>query len=192
MPYPKDHKQRTRQAIVESACRLFRARGFEATSIEDIMVGCALTRGAFYAHFRSKAQLYQESMGHSAPQGGPWLDQLLAGPAGGEGPATPWSFLATDVASKQPEVRRAYAQALLHLREQLQRQVDPARDSDSAALASAAMIVGALAIGMSVDDPALRDSLADACRARARQLLEAQPEDKGGAEPSFFWSVATA
>src|SRR5437762_2709596 len=62
MPHPKDRKQRTRQRILDAAARLFRARGFDAIAIEDVMRECRLTRGGFYAHFRSKAQLYQEAV----------------------------------------------------------------------------------------------------------------------------------
>jgi TetR/AcrR family transcriptional regulator, transcriptional repressor for nem operon len=189
MPYPKDHKARTRQTILDCAHRLFSAHGFEATSIEEIMQASQLTRGAFYAHFKSKAALYREAMGGVSPAGRAWLDRLLEGhaPAAGGGTA-PWTFLAADVASKRPEVRAAYAQALIQLSEQLRRHGAPALTAgDSATLASTAMFVGALAIALSVDDVHFKNSLADACRDRARQLLE-QPVPP--VEPSFLWAVS--
>ena len=64
MRYDPQHKRRTRQRILESAARLFTARGFDAVSIEDVMRDCGLTRGGFYAHFASKAALYREATGH--------------------------------------------------------------------------------------------------------------------------------
>ncbi|HLF23676.1 MAG TPA: TetR family transcriptional regulator, partial [Burkholderiales bacterium] len=69
MRYSIGHKRKTRQKILASACRLFAAKGLAATSIEDIMRDCALTRGAFYAHFESKGQLYRDAIGHVASLG---------------------------------------------------------------------------------------------------------------------------
>ena len=62
MAHPKHRKQLTRQRILSAAARLFVARGFSATTIDDVMHECGLTRGGFYAHFRSKAQLHQEAL----------------------------------------------------------------------------------------------------------------------------------
>jgi TetR/AcrR family transcriptional regulator, transcriptional repressor for nem operon len=58
MPYTAEHKQRTRERIVESARILFNRRGFEQVSIDDIMKEAGLTRGGFYKHFTSKDELY--------------------------------------------------------------------------------------------------------------------------------------
>ena len=41
------HRQQTRKKIVESARRLFNRHGFDAVSIDGIMAGAGLTRGAF-------------------------------------------------------------------------------------------------------------------------------------------------
>jgi AcrR family transcriptional regulator len=45
---------------VESARRLFAARGFAATSLEDILQAVGMTRGALYHHFEGKAALFRE------------------------------------------------------------------------------------------------------------------------------------
>ncbi|HJQ61135.1 MAG TPA: helix-turn-helix domain-containing protein [Vineibacter sp.] len=62
MPLSAAHKARTRAAILEAAARLFRRHGYEATGIDDIMAEAGLTRGGFYAHFRSKEALFAEVM----------------------------------------------------------------------------------------------------------------------------------
>lgn len=62
MAHPKHRKQHTRQRILSAAARLFAARGFSATTIDEVMHDCGLTRGGFYAHFRSKAQLHHEAL----------------------------------------------------------------------------------------------------------------------------------
>jgi TetR/AcrR family transcriptional repressor of nem operon len=63
MRYRPDHKQRTRQRILDGARRQFAANGYAAVSIDEIMRDCGLTRGGFYAHFQSKAALYREALG---------------------------------------------------------------------------------------------------------------------------------
>lgn len=62
MRYTAEHKEQSRRRIVESARRLFRSRGFDAVSIDEIMNRADLTRGAFYAHFDSKDDLVRETL----------------------------------------------------------------------------------------------------------------------------------
>lgn len=55
------HQQRTeatRRALLEAARRIFARDGFEASRIEDIASATGHTRGAFYAHFSSKEDLF--------------------------------------------------------------------------------------------------------------------------------------
>jgi AcrR family transcriptional regulator len=55
------HQQRTeatRRALLEAALRIFARDGFEASRIEDIAGATGHTRGAFYAHFNSKEDLF--------------------------------------------------------------------------------------------------------------------------------------
>lgn len=46
--------QRTRTALVDSALRLFEREGFDRTTLQQIVDGAGLTKGAFYHHFQSK------------------------------------------------------------------------------------------------------------------------------------------
>jgi AcrR family transcriptional regulator len=55
------HQQRTdatRKALIQSARRIFARDGFEAARIEEIAASTGHTRGAFYAHFDSKEELF--------------------------------------------------------------------------------------------------------------------------------------
>src|SRR5271169_1412570 len=55
------HQQRTeatRRALLEAAHKIFARDGFEASRIEDIAGATGHTRGAFYAHFNSKEDLF--------------------------------------------------------------------------------------------------------------------------------------
>lgn len=61
MPYPKDHKRKTRQRIVEAARILFNRHGYDRVSIDQIMAQANLTRGGYYAHFSNKEELFAEA-----------------------------------------------------------------------------------------------------------------------------------
>jgi AcrR family transcriptional regulator len=57
MRYSKDHKQATRQRIVEAAGRRFKQDGINGAGVATLMSDAGLTNGAFYAHFASKEDL---------------------------------------------------------------------------------------------------------------------------------------
>src|SRR5260370_37052577 len=84
MPQTLARKPRTRAEILDHAARLFRLRGHAGTNIDDIMLAAGLTRGAFYADFTSKGDLFAEAVraGHGL------LGRLRAGepPPGAQAP----------------------------------------------------------------------------------------------------------
>src|SRR6185369_5697142 len=63
MPPSPGHTARVRAEILQHAARLFRLRGYTGTNIDDVMRAAGLTRGGFYAHFRSKDALFAEVIG---------------------------------------------------------------------------------------------------------------------------------
>lgn len=52
-----ESKERTRQRLLAEAQRLFRERGYAATSLEQIAEAADVTKGAIYGHFASKEDL---------------------------------------------------------------------------------------------------------------------------------------
>ena len=57
MRYSKDHKQATRQRVLEAAGRRFKQDGIDGAGVAAVMADAGLTNGAFYAHFTSKEDL---------------------------------------------------------------------------------------------------------------------------------------
>lgn len=51
----KDH-------LIDQAIALFRAKGYSATSIDEIVRACGITKGSLYYHFRSKEELALAAM----------------------------------------------------------------------------------------------------------------------------------
>src|SRR5262245_14633708 len=68
MPWPKEHKSRTRRTIVAAASTAFRAEGISGVRVGDVMTRAGLTHGGFYAHFDSKADLLREALDYAAEQ----------------------------------------------------------------------------------------------------------------------------
>lgn len=54
----KEQQARTRATLVESATRVFADKGLHGASIDDIAAAAGFTKGAFYANFKSKEELF--------------------------------------------------------------------------------------------------------------------------------------
>lgn len=61
-------KEESRIRILNVASRLFRSQGYKATGIDQIMKDAGLTAGAFYAHFKSKDDLFEHTLEYSLRQ----------------------------------------------------------------------------------------------------------------------------
>ena len=65
MRYGPDHKSKTRQRIVKSASRQFRAHGLSGPGVARVMRSSGLTVGGFYKHFRTRDDLVTEAVEES-------------------------------------------------------------------------------------------------------------------------------
>ena len=58
------HKSKT--VFLDAALQVIRAKGYEATSIDDICAQAGLKKGSFFHHFKSKEELALAAAGHFA------------------------------------------------------------------------------------------------------------------------------
>lgn len=58
-------KIESKQRILNVASRLFKKNGYAATGIDAIMAEAGLTAGGFYAHFKSKTDLLEQTLEHA-------------------------------------------------------------------------------------------------------------------------------
>ncbi|MEW2578287.1 TetR/AcrR family transcriptional regulator [Streptomyces syringium] len=72
-------------AALQSAVELFWQRGYEATSMADLVAHLGIARASLYATFGSKRELYAKAMERYAEQHGPRILEELSQP----GPALP-------------------------------------------------------------------------------------------------------
>ena len=194
MPIAASRKARTRQEILDHAARLFRLRGYEATTIDDVMLAAGLTRGAFYAHFGSKDALFAEVLRNSHGllrllrsrdgidpralnrQAALVLDDYLNKENIGEvSVGCTLAALPGDVGRAPLPARLAYANAGYGLMEELGRGRPRPRRLDANATAAAVLCVGAIGMARAVGDRRLSDWLLRCARRAAATLLDASP-----------------
>ncbi|HBI04583.1 MAG TPA: hypothetical protein DDY49_11205 [Paenibacillaceae bacterium] len=54
--------EKTKSLMKDVAYKLFAEKGYSATSIDDITKGAGYTKGAFYAHFNNKEEIFLQIM----------------------------------------------------------------------------------------------------------------------------------
>jgi TetR/AcrR family transcriptional repressor of nem operon len=187
MPPSPGHSARVRAEIFQHAARLFRLRGYAGTNIDDIMLAAGLTRGAFYAHFKSKDDLFAEVVG----AGHGLLARMRAGDAkvGAvlDGYLAKEAFTATlrdctlaalagDVARAPLPAQLAYANVLYGLIAAMTQSRGRRLDAD--ATAAAILAVGGLSLAQASGDRRLSDWLLRCARRAARALLAPKPKKK--------------
>ncbi|MBB3143423.1 TetR/AcrR family transcriptional regulator [Halomonas organivorans] len=170
MPWSADQKPRTRRQILDAAATLFTRHGFEGASIDDVMCQAGLTRGAFYAHFASKGELYAEALGHAARSSVTRLNDaephervlgyLSEGHRRGDDVNCPLACLVSDVAQQDERVRAAYTRLFAGFVAHCQ----PAGEDRRRSLQRAVTMIGGMAIARTLSDDALAEEVLDACR----------------------------
>jgi AcrR family transcriptional regulator len=75
----REKQQRTRQALIEAAVKLFCERGLEGASVDEIAQAAGYTKGAFYANFKSKEELFLVMLDEQFAKELERLDHALAG-----------------------------------------------------------------------------------------------------------------
>ena len=66
-----------KQLIMEKAIELFAARGFDATSVQQITDHCGISKGAFYLSFKSKDELINEIIDYFMKRFTTGVDQVV-------------------------------------------------------------------------------------------------------------------
>jgi AcrR family transcriptional regulator len=75
----REKQQRTRKSLLDAAAGLFCKRGLEGTSIDDVALAAGYTKGAFYANFKSKEELFLVMLDERFARELERLDRALAG-----------------------------------------------------------------------------------------------------------------
>lgn len=74
----KEEAAVTRATVLNAALSVFSAKGYAATSLDDIAAAAKVTRGAIYWHFKSKADLYNTLISELSARGADLVQKAVA------------------------------------------------------------------------------------------------------------------
>src|SRR5437588_3912970 len=74
----KEQQARTRSSLMRSAAKLFCERGLEQASIDELAEAAGYTKGAFYANFKNKEELFLAMLDERFARRLEALDAILA------------------------------------------------------------------------------------------------------------------
>ena len=189
MRYSKDHKQATRQRIVEAAGRRFKEDGIDGAGVATVMSDAGLTNGAFYAHFRSKEDLVANVL---ADQLRGQRDSFDAEPSDRMGlevfvraylspehrdecaEGCPSAALLDEIVRRPAVTRQVFTDELMGLMSDIAERLDPT-DVEAArtnALTLFGLMVGTLQLARALTDRGLSDQLLARGVERALDLLD--------------------
>jgi len=174
MKVTREQMAEHRRQILEAAARLFRARGFEAVTVAEVMQAAGLTHGGFYGHFKSKDELIAETIGHvfDAPPKDHDLGEYAANYlsprhrdnlAGG----CPTAGLGAETIRQSPESRAAMTAGLKRQIAGFIAKAPGATPAEKrrAAIGAWSAMVGAVILSRFSDDPQLSDEILKETRA---------------------------
>jgi TetR/AcrR family transcriptional regulator, transcriptional repressor for nem operon len=190
MRVSREQMAENRRRILDSASGLFRAKGFDAVSVAEVMKAAGLTHGGFYGHFESKDDLVAQTLGHAltgvsgdAMDMHAFVDAYLSpGHRDNAALGCPTAGLASDVRHQGPAAVTAMTQGLRSQIERISGALGEGRndaDARRTAIGCWAALVGAVILSRAVDDTRLADELLEQTRDWVHQSLEGDRKGHG-------------
>ena len=186
MRYGKGHKDASRQRIMDVASERFRSDGIAASGVAAIMSDAGLTNGAFYPHFKSKAELVRESLAAAMDAQSNLLREIIAeggleaaiaaylSPEHRDSPETGCTLAALlpELARQPLETRHIYMERFLDaVREMASALPVQAEDREAAAIGIYAALIGTLQLARAVNGTSLSDRILTAGADAAREIM---------------------
>jgi TetR/AcrR family transcriptional repressor of nem operon len=187
MRYDKEHKDQTRQRIVDTAAVRFREHGIEGEGLKSLMAAAGLTNGAFYNHFESKEDLTREAVTAALKDRVARLQQWIDSGEGlgglirgyfsarhrdNPGHGCPSSAVAAEVARHSDPVREAFTAGVNEFLELAATQwpaLSPA-EARSRAIALYGLMAGTMQVARATHDPSMSEEVLAAGRRAALEL----------------------
>lgn len=181
MAWKETHKLESRQRILEAAAKLFTGKGFNQVGINDVMQAAGMTRGAFYAHFNSKIELYEEAIyygGKTAAQHfskeTTSLADIIDNYLSQEHMTSsyircPMSCLVSDVAHDDERVKHIYTNLLKGFTEHLGK-FEQENSNEEHQLLQTVLLIGGMALARSITDEKLSKKILLVCANAAKNI----------------------
>ncbi len=193
MRYGKQHKQATRQRILQTAGRRLKRDGIDGSGIATLMADAGLTNGAFYAHFASKQELVATAVADQLRNQRESLGTLAPGRAGVEqyvreylsvqhrdnpDDGCPSAALLDEIGRCTQATKRAYTDGLLAMVDDIAARLAPDDPPSARAktLSVFALMVGTLQLSRALADRQLADAVLEQGIHNALALLDAEQQ----------------
>jgi len=191
--YGKQHKQATRQRILQTAGRRLKRDGIDGSGIATLMADAGLTNGAFYAHFASKQELVATAVADQLRNQRESLGTLAPGRAGVEqyvreylsvqhrdnpDDGCPSAALLDEIGRCTQATKRAYTDGLLAMVDDIAARLAPDDPPSARAktLSVFALMVGTLQLSRALADRQLADAVLEQGIHNALALLDAEQQ----------------
>jgi TetR/AcrR family transcriptional regulator, transcriptional repressor for nem operon len=195
MRYDAEHKQKTRERVLQEAAKAIRAEGPHQIAVAGIMARAGLTHGGFYAHFASKDDLVVAAIGQMFDEG---LERVVretegrtpaAGLAGyidfylsrehrdARTTGCPLPFMAADLPRLSAPAQARFAEGIAGLRGRLGALLEQLGHADAKTEASSmlAELVGALSLARAEPDRERSDTILARSKASLKQRFGLEP-----------------
>jgi AcrR family transcriptional regulator len=110
----KQRQEHTRRCLLESAGRVFARRGLSSASVDEVAADAGFTKGAVYANFGSKEELFLEMLEVRFARRLEDMDRALSTDEPPEVQARVAGRDFVDFLSSDPDWRRLFIEAALH------------------------------------------------------------------------------
>ncbi|WP_371598816.1 TetR/AcrR family transcriptional regulator [Streptomyces sp. NBC_00564] len=174
--YAKEHKQVTRQRIIETAGHRFKQDGIDGSGISTLMSDAGLTNGAFYAHFASKDDLVAQVVAEELRTQAARYSTLRPGRLGLEdfvreylspehrdhpGLGCPSAALLDEIGRCGDETKQAYTDGARNIVEEIAARLTPEdpRSARGKAIGLFTMVVGTLQLSRALSDREFADEV---------------------------------
>jgi TetR/AcrR family transcriptional repressor of nem operon len=205
MRYPKEHKERTRQRIVETAAREFREKGLDGVGVADLMASAGLTHGGFYAHFDSRDALVIEAFNYAMERSTERWRKLAEGippekrfasiveayltPLHRDDPGHGCAItsLGAEIARESPRTRKAFAAKIEDMIDMMSDHLPdvPRKTARKQAIAALATMMGTLVLSRIAGSGEFSDEVLAAGRETVLARAPAKPvRKKSGTKPN--------
>ncbi len=191
MRYADSHKEETHKALLKVAATHLREKGPDRLSVASVMKSAGLTHGGFYAHFKSKDALLNETLAEIFGKSKRRVQRLLEGLPPKHALATYIDFyvaashrdnpangcaltaLSSDMPRQSKKFRAAYEAGVKSLAGFLAERMQAAGIAEAEQLAPSilAAMAGAVSMSRTISDPELSDELLASTRAGIKARL---------------------
>ena len=185
MRYGKDHKQATRQRILEAAGRRFKQDGIDGAGVAAVMSDAGLTNGAFYAHFASKEDLVANVLADQLRvqrqnfDSQPGLEAFIRAYLSPDhrdhcADGCPSAALLDEIVRRPAATRQVFTDELLTTADDIAARLDraDAEEARTDALTILGLMIGTLQLARALTDRDLSDQILARSREAALKLLE--------------------